>query len=84
MSAEQATALIVAVTGLVGAIGAVIVQVRLLRKDLNGRVSQLIEAATVSSHRKGEMEGRDFMRRLLSGPPQSPPDVEGVPPEQKR
>ena len=68
MSTEQVTALIVAVTGLVAAIGALIVQLRLLRKDLNGRVSQLLETSSLAQHRLGELEGRDFMHRLFNPP----------------
>lgn len=83
MNVDGATALIVAVTGLVAAVGAVIVQVRGLRRDLNGRVSQLIDVATTASHRKGELEGRDFMRRVLEGAPGSATDLKRVPPEQE-
>lgn len=77
---EQWTALLVAATALVTAIGATAVQLRGLRKDLNGRVSQLIEAATAASRKQGELEGRDFMQRLHDGPSA---DVPGVPPQQQ-
>lgn len=80
MTAEQATALLVALTGLIGAIAAVIVQIRGLRKDLNGRVTELLVESTAAAHRHGELEGRDFMRRLLTGATASATDVEGVPP----
>lgn len=67
MTAEQATALLVALTGLVAALGAAVVQVRGLRRDLNGRVTELLSEATSAAHKHGELEGRDFMRRLMTG-----------------
>lgn len=73
MTAEQATALIVAATGLIAAIGTVIVQVRGLRRDLNGRVSQLIDVSSTAQRRLGELEGRDFMHRLQNPPPLQAP-----------
>ena len=63
MSAEQATALIVALTGLVGAIGLLMRQIGELRRDLNGRLEQLLESTSAAAHKQGELAGRDFARR---------------------
>lgn len=69
MTPEQATALIVAVTGLVAAIAAATVQIRGLRRDVNGRMTQLLERSESAARKLGELEGRDFMRRLQNPPP---------------
>lgn len=66
MTPEQAIALIGALTALVTAVSAAVYQLARLRGDLNGRMSQLIDAAAAASHKQGEMEGRDFMQRLLT------------------
>lgn len=57
---EQATALVVALTGLVAAVGAILVQIRSLRKDLNGRLTQLLDEAKTAAEKRGELAGRDF------------------------
>lgn len=71
MTPEQWTALVGAITALVVAVGAVLVQLRGLRNDLNGRVSQMIDSTALAHRKQGELEGRDFMARLLTGPPAS-------------
>lgn len=60
MSIEGLTGLIVAITGLVAAIGVLVVQVKGLRRDINGRISQLLEAHGQAERKEGELAGRDF------------------------
>lgn len=67
LTVEQVVAIIGALTALLVAATALLVQVHLLRKDLNGRVTQLLDAAGMAREKRGEMAGRDFMQRLLSG-----------------
>jgi hypothetical protein len=71
VSPEQAVALIAAVTALVVALGAVIHNIGELRKDLNGRMEQLLQATSDVARKQGELAGRDFMRRLATPPPES-------------
>jgi len=63
VTVEQATGLLVAVTGLVGAVGVLVVQLRSLRKDLNGRLTQLLAVAEQAARKDGELAGRDFSTR---------------------
>lgn len=72
MTAEQAVAILGGVVGLVVALTALIVQVRGLRTDINGRMTKLVEAVSTASHKEGELEGRDYAREQLLGPPASP------------
>jgi len=60
MTPEQATALIVAFTGLIGACGLAVQQFRSLRRDINGRMQQLLEAYGAAQRKDGELAGRDF------------------------
>jgi hypothetical protein len=69
LTVEQSIALIGALTALVAAVSALLVQVHMLRKDVNGRVSDLLEAAGMAREKRGELAGRDFMRRVLAGHP---------------
>ena len=75
MSPEQLVALVVALSGLLGAIGIVIGQVAALRRDINGRLTQLLEATAAHAAKEGELAGRDFAaedRRRSTLPP--PPE----------
>jgi hypothetical protein len=63
VSAEQATALIVALTGLLGSIGLLMRQIGALRRDLNGRLEQLLETTSTAARKQGELAGRDFASR---------------------
>ena len=63
MTPEQGTALIVAAAALVTALGALIDQLHRLRKDLNGRLSQLVETTAMAALKQGELAGRDQERR---------------------
>jgi hypothetical protein len=57
---ESVTGLIVAITGLIAAIGVLVVQVKGLRKDINGRISQLLDAHGQAERKDGELAGRDY------------------------
>lgn len=60
MTVDQATALVVAATGLIGAIGVLAVQLRSLRKDIDGRLTQVLDLAATAARKEGELAGRDF------------------------
>jgi hypothetical protein len=75
VNVDQVTALLVAATGLITAIGVVAVQLRGLRKEINGRMEQLLTIAAASAHKEGEMVGRDFTRAQLSQLHPPPPDA---------
>lgn len=77
MTAEQTTALIVAVTGLVGAIGLLIGQLVALRRDINGKMDELVRHATEAGEKRGELRGRDYQvprRKRTSVPLPEPED----------
>jgi CRISPR/Cas system-associated protein Cas10 (large subunit of type III CRISPR-Cas system) len=76
MTPEQAYALLGAVTALVVAVTGLLVQLRRLRSDLNGRLEDLLNRTYDAAHRHGELEGRDFMRRILNPPGEPPPSGE--------
>ena len=59
MSPEQLVAVLVAFTGVLSAIGILIGQVRTLRHEINGRLSDLVEATRIASLKEGELLGRD-------------------------
>ena len=77
MTPEQATALLVAATGLIAALGVLVAQLHQLRKDLNGRLAELVETTRVAALKTGELEGRAWQEqrssqietRTLSRPP---------------
>jgi hypothetical protein len=60
MTPEQFTALIVALTGLIAAVGAVWAQLRQTHKLMNGRMTELLDATKLSGQATGELLGRDF------------------------
>jgi len=62
LSVEGLTALIIAVTGLVGALGAVFVQLRQTHSLINSRMTELIETTKLASGKAGELAGRDQER----------------------
>lgn len=63
MTPEQVVAIIVAITGLTAAIGVVLVQLAQIRKDMNGRLTQLVDHATTAARKDGELAGRDYAAR---------------------
>jgi hypothetical protein len=60
MTPEQATALIVAITGLVAALGAIFAQQRQTHQLINSRMTQLLQATKLAAQSSGELRGRDF------------------------
>lgn len=78
MSPEQATALIVAITGLVVALGTVYGQLRGLRRDVrshhatvDGRMVELLTLSQLAAEKQGELAGRDFATRSGAQSPSS-------------
>lgn len=61
MSPEQLVAVMAGLTALLGAVALVLRQLQELRKDLNGRLQQLLEAERARSLKEGELAGRDYM-----------------------
>lgn len=68
MTPEQGTALLGAVTAVLVAVTGLIIQVRALRHDIDGHVASLVGSMTEAAHKQGELEGRDFMRAVLTSP----------------
>lgn len=60
MTPEQGTALVVAITGLLGAIGLLIGQLVALRRDINGKMEELVRHASAAAEKRGELAGRDY------------------------
>ncbi len=69
MTSEQLVAVLVALAGLVTAMGVLIGQIVQLRKEVDGRLSQLVEATRGAALKEGELRGRDHAK----GDPQSAP-----------
>ncbi len=67
MTPEQAAALIVAITGLVGALGAVFVQLRQTHSLINSRMTELVETTKLAAQARGELAGRDFAAGATAG-----------------
>lgn len=89
MTPEQFTALIVALTGLIAAVGAVFAQLRSTHKLMNGRMTELLDATKLASQKTGELRGRDFQPATVlvapsvaeqTGPPTGtrPPNSPGI------
>jgi hypothetical protein len=72
MSPEQLVAILVALTGVLTAVGILIGQVRTLRHDINGRLSDLVEATRVASLKEGELVGRDHAQSAAASPSAAP------------
>lgn len=68
MTPEQVVAIIVAVTGLTAAVGVVLVQLAQLRRDVNGRMTQLLEHASEAARKDGELAGRDYAAAAIAKP----------------
>ena len=60
MTPEQSTALIVALTGLVAAVGAIYAQLRQTHALMNSRMSELIRSTHQAAQKQGELLGRDW------------------------
>ena len=57
MTPEQATALIIAITGLVAALSAVWAQLRQTHKLINSRMTELIDTTRLAAQLGGQLEG---------------------------
>ena len=53
-----------ALTGLFGAVALVLKQLGELRRDLNGRLEEMMGHAAAAARREGELAGRDFERQV--------------------
>ena len=63
MSPEQITAVLTGVAGVIVAIGVLVHNITELRKDLNGRLSQLLASREEAARKDGELAGRDYMKQ---------------------
>jgi hypothetical protein len=59
---EQFTALLVALAAILAGFAAVLTQVVALRRQINGRLEQLLEQTRVAAKHLGELEGRAWQR----------------------
>ena len=73
MTVAEITGLVVALSSLVASLGIVLHNIAELRKDLNGRLQELIDARVEAAQKRGELDGRDFVHRLLSPPREDAP-----------
>lgn len=68
MNPEQLVALVGAVAALLTAVAVVLQRIGELRREINGRLTQLLEEATAAAEKRGELAGRDFIHRLYAPP----------------
>lgn len=66
IDANGAAALIVAITGLVAAVGVVIVQLRQVHNLVNSKMADLIEQTRLAALKQGELAGRDYLKAELA------------------
>jgi hypothetical protein len=71
VSPEQWTALLVALGAILAAFAAVLTQVVALRRQVNGRLEQLLEQTRVAAQHRGELEGRDWQKGQASSSSES-------------
>jgi hypothetical protein len=71
LTAEQVTAVLVALAAVITALGVLLQRVHELRKDLNGRLTQLLEERATAARKDGELAGRDYERQRKHRKPQS-------------
>lgn len=76
MTPEQLAALIGSITALIVALGVTVTQVRGLRRDVDGRITELLSQSALAHKRLGELEGRDFVQ----GAPRARADGGALPP----
>lgn len=72
MSPEQLVAVLAALTGVLTAVGILIRQVGELRHEVNGRLSDLVEATRIASLKEGELLGRDHAVAAAASSPPNP------------
>jgi hypothetical protein len=73
VSPEQITAVLGGLAAVIGAFGVLVAQVASLRKAVDGRLTELVEATRASAQAQGELVGRRRGRaergRVLDEPP---------------
>lgn len=76
MSPEQLVAILGGLAGVIIAMALLVQRIGELRKDLNGRLEQLLEQTRAAAQREGELAGRDWagspLGRRLGDPPAPP------------
>lgn len=60
MTPEQITAVLTGLAALVIAVGALLHNIAELRRDVNGRLSELLDERAAAARKEGELAGRDF------------------------
>jgi hypothetical protein len=66
MTPDQATALLVALTGLIGAVVALWRETHLTRQAMDGRLDELVSTKATAAAKEGELRGRDYVRGQLA------------------
>jgi hypothetical protein len=79
VSPEQLVAILTACAAIVSALAILVGQVASLRKAVDGRLTELVDATWVSAHAQGELVGRRRRARrtgdvLSEPPPYLPPE----------
>ena len=59
MNLQELTALVVALTGLIGALAAILIQLRQTHALVNSRMTELLDTTKLLSQKTGELDGRD-------------------------
>lgn len=60
MTPEQIAALCGGIAAIVGALGVLVQQMSHLRRDVNGRMEDLLERTAIAARKEGELAGRDW------------------------
>ncbi len=76
MTPEQATALIVAISGLIGALGVVFAQLRQTHALINSRMTELIDTTKLAAQLGGQQEGVERERARLGSIPSAEARIE--------
>lgn len=72
---EQFTALLGALGVVIAAVTALLVQVRSMRADMNGKLGELVTAKQQAATKEGELLGRDYERQAAPAAPQPPEPI---------
>lgn len=78
MTVEQLTALLIAITGLIGALAAVFAQLRQTHGLINSRMTELIDTTRLAAQLGGQIEGTERERSRLGAIPSA--EVQTEPP----
>jgi hypothetical protein len=79
VSPEQLAAILVALAGLLTAVGVVLGQIVALRREMDGRLTQLLELTATSSHAAGVLEERGTARAVGSRTPRASKSLQNPP-----